>query len=265
MLRLSAAAVLRALPETNNPQGQQRPLPFDPIPIRRVAFKTLGLPIEGRSFLHTHRTGYTHPPPTEANVPFTLGATSPDVTDYVRHAVREAFASARAKKAPSLDVDRCLLLTTPSKFLSILWAELTVASTMGQMDACRRIATYVLSMPRSPRSPPLLPVFLHLIFPSLVSAADRLMPNEQTLAVELLVAVVSSALTAALYVEWALLSVCKEKQLVLGQPALMMARRLSSDLRRKGPTASPTGTAVLQRLTSNGPFMANFPTFAGEM
>ena len=50
-------------------------------------------------------------------------------------------ATEGAKKAPALDVDRCLLITTPTKFLSILWAELTVASSMGQLDVCRRIAT----------------------------------------------------------------------------------------------------------------------------
>lgn len=181
----------------------------------------------------------------------------------MKHAVREAFAYAHAKKAPSLDVDRCLLMTTPSRFLSILWSQLTVASSVGQLDVCRRIATHVLSMPRSARSPPILPVFIHLALPGLIAAADRLMPNEQAVAVELLVAVISSALTAALYVEWALLSVCKEKQLVLGQPALTMARRLGSDLRRR--STSFTSKSIVQRLTSNTPFMTNFPTFAGEL
>ena len=185
------------------------------------------------------------------------------MSDYVKRAVREAFVSARAKKAPALDVDRCLLITTPTKFLSILWAELTVASSMGQLDVCRRIATYVLSMPRASRSPPLIPLFLHLSLPNLISSADHLLAPEQALAVELLVAVITSTLTSALYVEWALLSVCKEKRLVLGQPALAMARRLSSDLRHKAD--SPTSVSIVQRLTANAPFIANFPTFAGEL
>ncbi|KAJ3553640.1 hypothetical protein NM688_g3501 [Phlebia brevispora] len=147
--------------------------------------------------------------------------------------------------------------------LSILWAELAVASSMGQGSTCRRIATYVLSMPRSSRSPPLLPIFLHITLPSHIAAADHLMTTEQGMAVELMVGVISSALTAALYVEWALLSVCKEKRLVLGQTALAMARRLSGDLRRKAQ--SPVSASIVQRLTSNSQFMANFPTFAGDL
>lgn len=195
-------------------------------------------------------------------MPFSLVGGTGDVLDYVRRAVQEAFSSVRAKKAPSLDVDRCLLMVTPAKLLSILWAELMVASSLGQLDTCRRIATYVLSMPRSSRSPPLLPLFLHLTVPKLIMAADQIIQGD-AMTVELLVTVVSSALTSALYLEWALLSVCKEKRLVLGQPALAMARRFSGDLRRK--PHSPTATNILQRLMSNGPFMANFPTFAGDM
>ncbi|KAJ3550441.1 hypothetical protein NM688_g5076 [Phlebia brevispora] len=47
VLKLVAAAILRALPE-GNVQGQQRMVQFDPVPIRQVALKTLGLPIEGQ-------------------------------------------------------------------------------------------------------------------------------------------------------------------------------------------------------------------------
>ncbi len=84
------------------------------------------------------------------------------------------------------------------------------------------------------------------------------------MATEQLCEVVSSALTAALCVEWALLSVCKEeRRLALGQPALAMARRLSADLRRK--TNSPSSTDIVHRLASSTAFMANFPTFMAEL
>lgn len=199
----------------------------------------------------------------EAAIPFSLEGRSLDVSDFVKHAIQEAFTSARAKKAPSLDVDRCLLMVSPSRFLSMLWAELMVVSAMGQLNICRRIATYVLSTPRSSRSPPLLPIFLHLILPNIMESADHLLAAEQATAVELLAVVISSALTSALYVEWALQSVCKEKRLVLGQTALAMARRLSGDLRRKGH--SPVSGGVVQRLVSNTQFVSNFPTFTGDM
>jgi mediator of RNA polymerase II transcription subunit 5 len=82
------------------------------------------------------------------------------------------------------------------------------------------------------------------------------------MAVELLVAVISSALTAALYIELALLSTCKERRVVLGQPALAMARRLGEDLRRKAN--SPTSNVIVQRLAASSAFMANFPMFTAD-
>ncbi|KAF7799049.1 hypothetical protein EIP86_010279 [Pleurotus ostreatoroseus] len=243
VLKLSAAAILRSLPEN---VGERKIYPFDTAPIRQIALRAMGVSVDDAT-----------------TIPFTLEGRSLDPSDFVKHAIQEAFASARAKKAPALDVDRCLLMVTPARFLAMLWAELMVVSAMGQLTICRRIATYVLSTPRSARSPPLLPIFLHLSLPSIIESADRLMAAEQAIAVELLVAVISSALTAALYVEWALQSVCKEKRLVLGQTALAMARRLSGDLRRKGH--GPVGADVVQRLVSNAQFMANFPTFTGDM
>lgn len=191
-----------------------------------------------------------------------LSLTTAD-SESVIHAIRKSLALAKAGKAPSLNVERCLLHTSPTRFLTYLWAELSLVSTMGDLEVPRKLATFVLSTPRSPRSPPLLPVFMHIVLPSIITDADRLATAGQTLAVELLVGVISGALTAALFVEWALLSVCKEQRLVLGQPALTMARRLSGDLRRR--IQSPTSTMVAQRLASSQSFMANFPTFMTEL
>lgn len=187
--------------------------------------------------------------------------TSPPV-DPVLQAIRNVLASARAGKAPSLDVDRCLHWTNPTKFLFSLWTELSLASTMGDLETPRRIATYILTTPQASRSPPLLPIFLHLVLPSLIATADQLVPPDQTMAVELLVSVISSALTSALYVEWALLSACKEQRVVLGQPALSMARRLGEDLRRK--SNSPTSNIIAQRLASSSSFTGNFPMFTAD-
>lgn len=133
---------------------------------------------------------------------------------------------------------------------------------MGELEAPRYLATYILSTPRAPHSPPLLPVFLHVILPTIITSVDQRSPAEQTILVELIIGIISSALTAALFVEWALLSVCKEQRLVLGQPALTMARRLSGELRKR--PHSPTSTVVAQRLGASSSFMANFPTFMTE-
>lgn len=183
-------------------------------------------------------------------------------SDQARQLVTAALTAARAGRAVSLDVDRCLLLSPPTKFLNTLFSDLIMAATM-DMEPPRRIATFVLTMPRTPRSPPLLPLFLHLILPSLVAAADSLPPTEQAMRVEFLVAVISSSLTSALHLEWAMLTTCGEERYVLGQSVTSMARRLAGDLRRRAD--GPSAGLVMQRLTAMQSFVTNFPIFAAEV
>ncbi|KAI0704950.1 hypothetical protein BC835DRAFT_1261628 [Cytidiella melzeri] len=259
ILGMLANTVLRALQNDRPPLNPNFGRHFDPTPIRNIALAALGLPAGGK----VHNSSWTQyvdrrvPEPQSAPVNNALAPQTP-----VIQAIRNALASARAGKPPFLDIDRCLYCMNPTKFLFSLWTELTLASTMGELEAPRRIATYILTTPQPARSPPLLPIFLHLVLPSLIASADQLLPPEQTMAAELLVSVISSALTSALYVEWALLSACKEQRVVLGQPALAMARRLGEDLRRK--TNSPTSNVIIQRLATSSSFMANFPMFTAD-
>ena len=188
-----------------------------------------------------------------------------DWTSQARQLVVNALSAARAGRAPALDVDRCLLLCPPTKFLTMFWGQLVhlLASTVTDMEAPRRLATFVLTIPRTGRSPPLLPIFLHLVLPSLVASADQMSGTDQTFHVEFLVAVISSSLTGALHLEWALLTTCGEERNVLGQSVTSMARRLAGDLKRRG-----NGTVagmVLQRLMAMQPFVANFPTFSADV
>lgn len=88
-------------------------------------------------------------------------------------------------------------------------------------------------------------------------------PPEQTVVTELIVATISSALTAALHTEWALLSVCNEQRYVLGHSTAGMARRLGGDLRKGGPGS--ISRVIFQRLSSSQSFVTNFPTFAAEL
>lgn len=182
--------------------------------------------------------------------------------DQSQQALRNTLAMARAGWAPCLDVSRCILVTPPSKFLQCLWTELCVAASMGETETCTRLATFVLTTPRS-SSPPLLPLFLHNVLPSIIANIDHQQPHEQSMSVELLVAIISSVLTAALHLEWALRSVCNEERHVLGQASAAMARRLAGDLR--GRKNSPTGHSIAQRLASSQSFTANFPGSMGEL
>ncbi|KAI0734538.1 hypothetical protein C8Q72DRAFT_770738 [Fomitopsis betulina] len=242
VLRLSAPGILRLFPTTQAPRGRT----LDPAPIRRVALQTLGVP------------------PEEPNQPPSLNAQNTPKIDHATHAIRNALAAARAGKAPAFDLDRCLLATTPARFLSVLWKELIAAAAVGEMDASRRLATFVLTTPRHSHSPPLLPIFLHAYLSGIVSGADALPPSEQAITVELIVSVVASTLTGALHLERALLTICSEPDSVLGQSAAAMARNLGSELRSMA-RGHNTSSVITQRLTSSHAFVANFPTFMAEL
>ncbi|KAI0963789.1 hypothetical protein AcW1_000766 [Taiwanofungus camphoratus] len=245
ILSLSAPAILRLFSDAKKYE-HKRTGSFDPTFLRRIALEALGLP---------HETG--------ARAPLSLHSQGTSWTEQLRQDIRDVLSAARAGKAPVFDVDRCLLRVAPGPFLYTLWNELVAAATMGDMDLSRRIASFVLATPRCSRSPPLLPMFLHIILPALVEAADHLTPSDQAVTVELLVAVISSALTGALHLEWALLTVCQDQSIVLGESVAAMARRLSNDLRRKGH--GPTSGVITQRLASSPPFVANFPTFIADL
>lgn len=174
-------------------------------------------------------------------------------------AIRTAIQFAQAGKAPSIDLDRCLTVTSPSKFIELLWSELSIAASLGQMEDCRRIATFVMmAMPHSSSIPRLLPIFLHVTLPSLITTIDHQPPAEQAMSTELLVAIISSVLTAALHFELAVRTLCEGKH-DLGQSSMTMARRLVGDLRTR--KHSPTCRVIAQRLTSSHAFVTNFPVF----
>jgi mediator of RNA polymerase II transcription subunit 5 len=169
----------------------------------------------------------------------------------------------------------------PIKFLQILWAEIQVAANMGETEACRRIAVFVLTTPivdgkSTAHHYPLLPIFLHVVLPGIVAETDRLQPQEeQTMRVDLIVSVISSVLSAAMHLEWALRSVPIPDQHqhqrpgspavvpVLGQTSNGMARRLALDLRRN--RTSEVSKMILQRFAASHPFVANFPVFKSEL
>ncbi|KAG5654090.1 hypothetical protein H0H81_007504 [Sphagnurus paluster] len=183
--------------------------------------------------------------------------------DEPRQIIQTAFTFAQQGKAPAIDVERCLRIMSPTRFLNALWSELVVSASVGEMESCRRIATFVLAMPRSPITPPLLPIFLHLVVPSLIFAIDQQQPlPDQTIKVELLVTVVSSALTAALHLEIGIHLVTGEHRFALGQPSSAMARKFAADLRARQDN---TSRAILQRMASSQSFAANFPVFMTEL
>lgn len=181
----------------------------------------------------------------------------------VQQAVQTTFIMARSHKPPYLDVRRCIKIVPPIKFLRLFWTELVASANLGELEACRRIATFVLTMPQDSSVCPLLPIFMHIVLPSLVAGASRQQPPEQAVTVELIVITISSVLNAALQLEWAMRSVSGDDRLVLGQLSTAMARRLAQDLRRN--RGHDVYSTILQRLASSQSFVANFPSFISEL
>lgn len=185
--------------------------------------------------------------------------TLPDAfLDFPRREIRNAFALARQHKAPRVDVGRCLTVTTPTKFLLLLWTELCVAASLGEMETCRRIMTFVLAVPRS-GVPPLLPLFMNNVLPQLIATVDQ-QGGDTDVNTELLATIIAGALPCALHLEWALQTMCNDHTTRLGQASAVLARKLAADLRTRKTTSS-TSRTILERLSTSSPFAANFPVF----
>ena len=178
--------------------------------------------------------------------------------EFPRREIREAFALARQHKVPRIDVGRCLTITTPSKFLLLLWTELCVAASLGETETCRRIMTFVLVTPRS-GAPPLLPLFMYNVLPQLIVAVDK-QGGDTSVNTELLATIIAGTLSGALHLEWALQTVCNEHTTLLGQASAVLARKLAVDFRAR-KTTSRTSRAILERLSTLSPFATNFPVF----
>lgn len=184
-----------------------------------------------------------------------------------RNLVRQALASANTGKVPVFDIERCLAIIGVRAFFDHLWRELLAAASIGKMEICRRFAAFVLSPTTGPTTespnniPPLLPIFLHVYVPSLLVLIDGQAPSEQTLSVQLLSAIVISALTFAVNFERAMLKpmegIGSRDVKVHNLPCSAMARRLRLDLRK---ARSPSALALFQKLSASSSFISTFPT-----
>ena len=112
----------------------------------------------------------------------------------------------------------------------------------------------MLTLPQDATIPPVLPIFLFVSLPSIIANADTQQPAEQTMTIELLAAVVSSVLNAAIYLEWAMR---------FASSGDVPSDELALDLRRD--RTSSVRTIILQRLTTSPSFVANFMAFVGEL
>ncbi|KAK7058900.1 hypothetical protein VNI00_001524 [Paramarasmius palmivorus] len=178
--------------------------------------------------------------------------------DQPRQALQDALAFARAGKGPFIDIERCLKVASPSRFLQLLWSQLvTSAGLGGSVESIKRFAIYVLTMPRP--GPPLLPIFVNTVLPSLITLIDGEQSQEQAAQADLLHSIVSSLFTAAVSMEVAVRTVMGQQTPALGQHSSALARRLVTELRAR--KLSYTSNTLSQRLSSSPACVANFPVF----
>jgi mediator of RNA polymerase II transcription subunit 5 len=189
------------------------------------------------------------------------------LADQTPRAIRNALALIQSCKPPFLNVAACLADTPAAEFLQTFWLELNMfIKTDATADAAKRLAVFVLATPRAPRTPPLLPIFLHNVLPSLIDTFDSLKLGQTTGVVgdlELLIAIISSSLMAALQLERALYATSGEQVYPLGSSSSSMASRLALDLRHR--KSSSKGKQIAQRLTSSQMFVTSFPVFKTEI
>jgi mediator of RNA polymerase II transcription subunit 5 len=184
--------------------------------------------------------------------------------------IRSALSVSRAGKAPAVPISLCLTFLPPTQFLDIVWTELSVAASLGELEICRRLGTFVLTTPTTSRDPPLLPIFLHLLVPTLIASFDARQPlgPEQNMTLEFLVTLISSSLLCARHLEYALHSqgTSQSQNQPTSGRSLSMARRLFADLktRKYGSRKSPTAGAITQRLMASQVFIASFPIVMGD-
>jgi len=178
--------------------------------------------------------------------------------------IHNALACADTGRVPAIDIDRCLTVVNVRTFFDYTWRELLANATIGKIEICRRFAAYLLT-PTCPsssssgsRSPPLLPLFLHVYVPSLLATIDRLENSaEQTLSLQLLCTIIIAALTFSVHFERALLGHSEAHSRMHNLPSATMAKRLRLDLRRAKGSSS---LQLFQKLSASSTFVSTFPS-----
>ncbi|EJD55596.1 hypothetical protein AURDEDRAFT_179328 [Auricularia subglabra TFB-10046 SS5] len=190
-----------------------------------------------------------------------------DFAEFPSLSIRGAVASARASGAPGINVRHSLITRGPMAFLNVLWAELhATSSDLGHdVEIYRRLASHVLvasALHAYPECPPLLPLFLNSFVPRQLEAIDmQMFGDQQTREVDLLVAILSSAMAMAFHLERSLNTLPSHAAKVAAHrlKTAGLAARLFYLLRT---SASPAAGLMRERLSSIPSFSAMYPEFA---
>ncbi|EJD44265.1 hypothetical protein AURDEDRAFT_125294 [Auricularia subglabra TFB-10046 SS5] len=190
-----------------------------------------------------------------------------DFAEFPSLSIRGAVASARASGAPGINVRHSLITRGPMAFLNVLWAELhATSSDLGHdVEIYRRLASHALvasALHAYPECPPLLPLFLNSFIPRQLEAIDmQMFGDQQTREVDLLVAILSSAMAMAFHLERSLNTLPSHAAKVAAHQLKTAgpATRLFYLLRTR---ASPAAGLMRERLSSIPSFSVMYPEFA---
>ncbi|KIY50606.1 hypothetical protein FISHEDRAFT_38902, partial [Fistulina hepatica ATCC 64428] len=192
-------------------------------------------------------------------------ASSPRTPWSTQRAIQTAMHQASTGKPAMLDVSKCLHAQPPIPFLKLLWTQLVTSTNTGDVDGARQVVVLTLAVPRT-GALPLLPIFIHTVFPALIPSleAQIVSQSELMMKVELLVTIMSMSLELTLHVEKAFQNLTVgDRHVVNGQSSMALARALSTFLRAR--KSSQICMTMLQRLSSSQRFVANFPVFVNDL
>jgi hypothetical protein len=164
-----------------------------------------------------------------------------------------AFMSIRSHRAVSLDVPLCLRMMSTADFI-LRMQKLHSANHLGDQDNSWRIVVHALSQvaQAGPDQPWLLPIYLLSCVPRILGSIG---PHE-TLLIDSLAFVISSALRLGLFID---------RALVIGahEPSILIAERFSQFLKKgASPDAMTSKSALLKSLQSSQLFCSHFPSFS---
>jgi mediator of RNA polymerase II transcription subunit 5 len=115
--------------------------------------------------------------------------------------VRDALAQAAAGRVCQIDLAALLHASGPRSFLDTLWSELCSATILGDLYGPRQVGLFVLTTSLPPPHPDLLPIFINQIVLKFATTASFDDQSIHVSVVELLAALVASALMVRFDVE----------------------------------------------------------------
>lgn len=204
--------------------------------------------------------------PLEVNISLAEASTPPTRTpprDYVQQMIREyvmAMAGDGQGRLPYIDMRRCFYAVTPYLFLELAWRELFQASKIWETTLCVRIGTLILLNDQLPTpGPSLVHVFLRVTARSILLYRNQETPQDQTLLISFMAAVISSTLHHGYQLEAASARVGIQRDTSV--PSILDLANSFATALKDDMSTSPESRLLLERFGQSVDFIAEWPMF----